>query len=279
MTDKPAQDRSIAISSQLMLTLGAAMALAPGYLMITGSLKTQADFLASPWSLPTNISFAGYQNALTDQFPRWFLNTIIVAGLSVALTGLLAATAAWGFVNWKWRGRETILGLLVSLMVVPPVVLLIPLFQLGAKIGLISTYQLLIAVYVGLTLPFSIYLLANFFRTIPVSLLEAAQIDGASPLRSFVSVVLPLSGPPIITVVVVNMLWAWNELLLALVFMQQDDLKTLMIGITGFQSRYSLDIPTVMAGLTIATTPLVLVYIFGQRYFMAGLTAGAVKGE
>jgi ABC-type glycerol-3-phosphate transport system permease component len=80
-------------------------------------------------------------------------------------------------------------------------------------------------------------------------------------------------------VVVVNLLWAWNELLLALVFMQQDDLKTLMIGITGFQSRYSLDIPTVMAGLTIATTPLVLVYIFGQRYFMAGLTAGAVKGE
>lgn len=279
MTESPAQSHSVALASRLFLTLGAAVALAPGYLMLTGSVKTQADFLAHPWSLPTSLSFTGYRSALSDQFPRWFMNTVIVAGGSVAITGFLAAAAAWGFVNWSWRGRETVLGLLVSLMVVPPVVLLIPLFQLGANLGLISTYQILVIVYVGLTLPFSIYMLANFFRTIPRSLLEAASIDGASPLRAFVSVVLPLSGPPLVTVFVVNLLWAWNELLLALVFMQQDELKTLMIGITGFQSRYSLDIPTVMAGLTIATLPLVLLYVFGQRYFMAGLTAGAVKGE
>ena len=90
---------------------------------------------------------------------------------------------------------------------------------------------------------------------------------------------LPLSGPPLITLAVVNLLWAWNELLLALVFLQSDEKKTLMVGITGFQSRYSLSIPTIMAGMTIATIPLVIVYIFGQRYFITGLTAGSVKGE
>jgi ABC-type glycerol-3-phosphate transport system permease component len=279
MANSPNTERSVQLAGKLMLYVASAIALAPVYLMITGSLKTQQDFLQNPWSLPIHISFAGYQNAFSDQFPRWFANTMIVAGSSVVLTCVLAAIAAWGFVNWEWRGRETVLGLLVSLMVVPPVVLLIPLFQLGANLGLISTYQLLIAVYIGLTLPFSIYLLTNFFRTIPKSLLEAAGIDGASSFRTFRSVVLPLSIPPLVTVIVVNLLWAWNELLLALVFMQSDELKTLMIGITGFQSRYSLDVPTVMAGLTIATLPLLLVYLFGQRYFLAGLTAGAIKGE
>jgi ABC-type glycerol-3-phosphate transport system permease component len=100
-----------------------------------------------------------------------------------------------------------------------------------------------VGVVFGLTLPFSVYLLANFFRTIPASTLEAAQIDGASAWRIFAKIVLPLSGAPVATLVVVNLLWVWNELLLALVFLQSDSKKTLMVGITGFQSRYSLDIP------------------------------------
>jgi ABC-type glycerol-3-phosphate transport system permease component len=187
--------------------------------------------------------------------------------------------AAWGLVHWPFRGREAVLGVTVSLMVVPPVVLLIPLFQFGARLGWISTFRIVILIYVGLMLPFSVYLLANFFRTIPPSILEAAKIDGASAWRTFVRIVLPLSGAPVATLVVVNLLWVWNELLLALVFLQSDSKKTLMVGITGFQSRYSLDIPTVMAGLSIATLPLVVAYLFGQRYFIQGLTAGSVKGE
>lgn len=264
---------------QLILILITAMAIVPGYLMLTGSLKTQEEFLNSPWSLPMNPNFAGYTAAWNDQFPTWFKNTLFVTLSAVVLTIVLAATAAWGFANWKWRGRDTFLGVLISLMVVPPVVLLIPLFTLGAKIGWISTFRMLILVYIGLMLPFSIYLLTNFFRAIPVSLIEAAKIDGASDLRTFRSVVLPLSGPPLITLTIVNLLWVWNELLLALVFLQSDEKKSLMVGITGFQSRYSLSIPTIMAGMTIATLPLFITYIFGQRHFITGLTAGATKGE
>ena len=266
-------------SRQLILILITAMAFVPGYLMVTGSLKTQEEFLNSPWSLPMNPNFQGYAAAWNDQFPTWFKNTLFVTLSAVLLTISLAATAAWGFANWKWKGRDTFLGVLISLMVVPPVVLLIPLFTLGAKLGWISTFRMLILVYVGLMLPFSIYLLTNFFRAIPVSLIEAAKIDGASDLRTFRSVVLPLSGPPLITLTIVNLLWAWNELLLALVFLQSDEKKSLMVGITGFQSRYSLSIPTIMAGMTIATLPLFITYIFGQRHFITGLTAGATKGE
>ena len=264
---------------QLILILITAMAIVPGYLMITGSLKTQEEFLNSPWSLPMNPNFQGYSAAWNDQFPTWFRNSLLVTVSAVLFTIVMAATAAWGFAHWKWRGRDTVLGLLISLMVVPPVVLLIPLFTLGAKLGWISTFRMLILVYIGLMLPFSIYLLTNFFRAIPVSLIEAAEIDGASDFRTFRSVVLPLSGPPLITLTIVNLLWAWNELLLALVFLQSDEKKSLMVGITGFQSRYSLSIPTIMACMTSATLPLFITYIFGQRYFITGLTAGSVKGE
>ena len=128
-------------------------------------------------------------------------------------------------------------------------------------------------------LPFSVYMLTNFFKSIPESIIESANIDGASSFRTFRSIVLPLSGPALATLAVVNLLWAWNELLLALVFLQTNDKKTLMVGITGFQSRYSLDIPTVMAGMSIATLPLIIAYLFGQKFFIAGLTAGSTKGE
>ena len=123
------------------------------------------------------------------------------------------------------------------------------------------------------------HMLTNFFRTIPASMIEAAVIDGASSWRVFRRIVLPLSAAPLVTLGVVNLLWVWNELLIALVFLQDDSKKTLMVGITGFQSRYSLNVPAIMAGLTLATLPIVTVYIFGQRYFVRGLVAGALKGE
>ncbi|MBI2242779.1 MAG: carbohydrate ABC transporter permease [Nocardioides sp.] len=268
-----------ATSRHVVLVVLCVIALGPGYLMVTGSLKSQAEFLGHPWALPTSPDLEAYRTTFNDQFTRWLLNSVLVTSVAVLLTMVIAALAAWGLVNWPFRGRDTVLGITVSLMVVPPVVLLMPLFQVGAELGWISTYRIVILVYVGLMLPFSIYLLANFFRTIPASLLEAAALDGASPFQVFRRIVLPLSGAPVATLVVVNLLWAWNELLLALVFLQTDEKKTLMVGITGFQSRYSLDIPTVMAGMVVATLPLAAAYMFGQRYFIRGLTAGGLKGE
>ena len=271
--------RGNAVLRQAVLVAVVVGALAPGYLMITGALKTQEQFLEQPWALPNPASLNGFKAAWGDQLPIWFANTLIVTTLSALGVTVLSALAAWGFAHWPFRGRETWLGLVVSLMVVPPVVLLIPLFQFAAKLDWISTFRIVILVYIGLMLPFSIYLLANFFRSIPPSLTEAAQIDGASSWLIFRRIVIPLSGPPLATRAVVNVLCAWIELLLALVLLQDDSKKTLMVGITGFQSRYSLDIPTVLAGMTLVTLPLVVAYLFFQRYFIAGLTAGSTKGE
>ncbi len=267
------------VSKHGLLILATLVALFPVYVMISAAFKTQSSFLAHPWAPIADPTLAGFRTALNDQFPRWLGNTVLLSCSAVALTLLVAALAAWGFARWSFRGRDTLLGVLVALMVVPPVVLLVPLFVFGVRIGQISTFRLVILIYVGLMLPFSVYMLTNFFRTIPASLIEAAVIDGASSWRVFRRIVLPLSAAPLVTLAVVNLLWVWNELLIALVFLQDDSKKTLMVGITGFQSRYSLDVPAIMAGLTLATLPIVTVYIFGQRYFVKGLVSGALKGE
>ena len=118
----------------------------------------------------------------------------------------------------------------------------------------------------------------TFFRTLPRALLEAARIDGAGTLRTFISVIVPLSRPAVMTVIIVQALWVWNEVLLALVFLQQENLRTLMVGLTVYQSRYQLNVPLVMAGMLWATVPMVILYLAGQRFFIRGLTAGGVKG-
>lgn len=253
-------------------------ALAPTYLMLTGAFKTQEEFLGSPWALPRAPSLAGFAAAWGAGLPQWFANTLLICLGSVLGVLVLAALAGWGFANWRFRGRETLLGLVVSLMVVPPVVLLVPLFQFGAALGWISTFRLVILTYIGLMLPFSIYMLATFFAGIPASLLEAATLDGASAWTVFRRIVLPLSRAPLATLTVVNVLWVWNELMLALVFLQDPAQRTLMVGLAGLKGRFSLDIPTVMAGLTLITLPLVVAYLLGQRHFVQGLTAGGVKG-
>jgi ABC-type glycerol-3-phosphate transport system permease component len=268
-----------AVPRQLVLWVVTLAALVPLYVMVTAAFKTQADFRHAPFGLPTAPTLDGFHAALSDDFVRWTLNSVILTGASVAVTLALAALAAWGFAQRPFKGRDTLLAALVALMVVPPVVLLLPLFQIGADLHLVGTYEYVVLIYVGFMLPFSIYMLTNFFRTIPRPLIEAAVMDGASSFGVFRTVVLPLSAAPLITLALVNALWVWNELLIALVFLNDDAHRTLMIGITGFQSRNSLDVPTIMAGLSLASLPIVALYLFGQRFFVRGLVAGAIKGE
>ena len=187
------------LTKQGVLALASLTAIFPVYVMLSAAFKSQSGFLAHPFTPSLHPSLHGFDAALNDQFPRWFANSAILTTGSVAATLALAALAGWGFSRWNFRGRDTLLSALVSLMVVPPVVLLVPLFVFGAKLGWISTFRLVILIYVGLMLPFSIYLLASFFRTLPRSLIEAATMDGASSWDVFRRIVLPLSGAPLVT--------------------------------------------------------------------------------
>jgi len=271
--------RLAAFMRHVLLVVACGLALYPIFFMVTTAFKTRADYLANPYSLPWPISFGNFSQAVDGgAFGTWFKNSVILTLGSVILSTAFAALAAFAVARMRWRGRHVFLSVNVALMVVPPVVMLIPLFIFFTDLHLVSTYQGVILIYAGLTLPFSVYLLTNFFRSIPHELVESALVDGSGNLGILLRIVLPLSVPALVTLVVVNALWVWNELLIALVFLPEDRLKTLMVGVTVFQNRYNLDVPVTMAGMLLASLPMILLYLFGQRFFIRGLTAGAVKG-
>ena len=162
-------------------------------------------------------------------------------------------------------------------MVVPPVTLLVPMFVFMVDRGWINHLQSVIVFYSGLLIPFAIFFLANFFRTVPHELIEAASVEGAGPFTVLRRVVMPLSGAAAFTLVVVQAIWAWNELLIALVFLQTYNARTINAGLAQFQGRYSTNQPLILAGALISIAPVVLLYLSGQRFFVRGLTAGIGK--
>jgi ABC-type glycerol-3-phosphate transport system permease component len=257
----------------------AGIALLPLYFMLVSAFKTRDEFLANQFGPPRAPVLSTLMQSFAggDLF-HWVLNSLAVTIASVLLSTALAALAAYPIALMKWRAGPYVLGTLIALMVVPPIVLVIPLFQIAAALRQLNTYQTVIVIYTGLLLPFSTFLLASFFKTISPSLIEAARMDGAGSWRIFRSILLPLSGPALATVVTVQALWVWNELLIAIVFLQSEHLRTLMVGLTVYNSRYRIDVPMVMAGMLWGTLPMLLLYLVGQRFFIRGLTAGSVKG-
>jgi ABC-type glycerol-3-phosphate transport system permease component len=224
------------------------------------------------------MTLANFAQALDQgRLLIWFRNSVLVTTAAILASTLVSALAAYAIARMRFRGRETYLNSMVALMVVPPAVLILPLFTLMVQIKLINTLQGLIIIYVGLLIPFSIYLLVSFFSGLPSELFDAAAIDGCSNFGILWRIVAPLSGPAFVTLVVVNALWVWNELLVALVFLQSEELKTLMPGLTLFKGHFSINEPLIMAGTLIATLPMILLYLVGQRFFIEGLVAGAVK--
>jgi ABC-type glycerol-3-phosphate transport system permease component len=208
---------------------------------------------------------------------RWILNSAIVTVGSVVLVSLVCVPAAYAFVRLPFRGSGLLLKVFIFLMVIPPIVMLLPLFSLMTSLGRVNHFDAVIVAYAGLMFPFSVFLMVRFIEGIPHELYEAAIVEGASNWRILWTIVVPLVRPALLTLGIVNALWAWNELLIAVVMLQSEESRTLQAGLALLKGKNTVDIPLVMAGATISAIPLLLLYLFGQRFFMSGLLAGAIK--
>jgi ABC-type glycerol-3-phosphate transport system permease component len=263
---------------QAVLLLMALVSLYPLWFLIQTALKTNEDYTLSPTGFPTSPTLGNLHDVLFDlPVPRWAFNSVVVTVVAVVVTTAIAMLAAYAIVFSRMRGREFLLRTNLALMVIPPVALLLPMFVLMVNVGLINTLPSVIIFYSGLMLPFSVFFFVNFFRQFPGELIEAAIVDGASPLATLRRIVLPISSAATFTLVIVNAIWVWNELLIALVFLQDENRRTLMAGLTLFQGRYATNQPLVLAGALISILPVILVYLAGQRFFVRGMTAGIGK--
>jgi ABC-type glycerol-3-phosphate transport system permease component len=261
-----------------ILLLAAFLALTPSLFMIMTSLKGQEEYTFNKVGLPQAVVFDHFETILFESpFFAWMGNSIILAGGAVILSTAVSCLGAYAIARMKFTGRALLFSVSTSLMAVPPVVMIVPLFVLYTQLELISTFRGTILIYAGLITPFSVYLLTTFFRTLPREIFEAAHMDGAGDLFILWRIVLPLSLPALLTLVVVNALYVWNDLLIAIIFLQDDSKRTLMAGISVFQGRYENQIPLTMAAMVIASAPMVILYVAFQKYFIRGLMAGAVK--
>ncbi len=263
---------------QAVLLLASVLALVPTLYMVVTALKSDEEYAIDKLGFPKAPVLENFRSVLVDSpFLHWMLNSAVLVAGSVILSTAISVLGAYAIATMRFRGRGTLLAVSTSLMAVPPVVMIVPLFVLYTRLGMVSTYSGAIVIYAGLITPFSVYLLTTFFRTVPRELYEAAHIDGAGQFTILIKVVLPLSLPALVTLVVVNSLYVWNDLLIAIIFLQDDAKRTLMAGISVFSGRYNNQVPLTMAGMVIASAPMFILYVLFQKQFIRGLMSGAIK--
>ncbi|MBO4209895.1 carbohydrate ABC transporter permease [Micromonospora echinofusca] len=267
-------------SHGFLLLWGALTALPLLWMFVT-SFKSNGEILADPWGLPAALRFDNWVRAWTEaQIGRYFLNSAVVVAGSVTLTMLMGATAAYVFARYEFRGKQVLYYLFVGGLMFPVFLALVPLFFVVRNAGLFGTWTGLILVYAAYSLPFTVFFLTAFFRTLPTAVAEAALVDGCGHFRLFFQVMLPMARPGLISVGIFNFLSHWNQFLLPQVLMQGDDSKWVLaqgLAALAVSQGYAGDYSQLFAGLTIAVLPVLAVYVMFQRQIQSGLTAGQLK--
>jgi ABC-type glycerol-3-phosphate transport system permease component len=254
-----------------------AMAFFPLYVMIAISLKDGTQFLANPITLSAPFHFENYAKAWS-MVSGYIFNTIFICVASVTLTFVLTLNGAFFFARYNMPGKTFFWYFFLILMLMPVVANLVPLFMLLKKLNFLNTFYALIVVYVAGGQVVQIYVLRNFIEDIPEDLFDAATVDGANALQQVYHIVLPMSGSIMGTLGILQFIGIWNDYILPLVVMRDDNMLTLAVGLVRMDSEYVKDWGALMAGYGIASIPMVLIFLFTMRLFVKGLGAGAVKG-
>ncbi|MGW4649173.1 carbohydrate ABC transporter permease [Kitasatospora sp. NPDC004289] len=278
------------VFSHGFLAVWAVLIVLPLAWVVLGSFKTDAQINGSAWSWPESFGFDAFGRAWEKGIGGFFVNTLIVLAGSVTLTMLLGSMAAYVLARYEFKGNRVIYYFFVAGSMFPVYLALVPLFFMVRNLGEISpylglnSYAGLILVYVAYSLPFTVFFMYSFFRTLPGAVHEAAMLDGCSHTRAFFQVMVPMAKPGLISVGIFNILGQWNQYILPVTLMQpttagEADHSMLAQGLVNLalQSGYKSDAPALFAGMTIAMLPVLVVYLSFQRQVQAGLTSATLK--
>ncbi|MFE5211673.1 carbohydrate ABC transporter permease [Streptomyces sp. NPDC056600] len=277
---KEGEGKVLNVFSHGVLVLWAIMVTLPLLWAVMTAFKDNRAIISSPWSLPDSLRFDNFTRAWTEaQIGDYFFNTVVVVGGSLVGTLVLGSMAAYVLARFDFPGNRFVYFLFVGGMSFPVMLALVPLFYVVNNIGLLNTTHGLILVYIAYSLPFTVFFLTSFFRTLPTSIAEAAFVDGASHTRTFFQVMLPMAKPGLISVGIFNFLGQWNQYMLPTVLNTEEDHKVLTQGLVQMTAvaGYKSDWAALFAGLVLAMLPVLGAYIVFQRQVVQGLTAGALK--
>ena len=262
----------------LGLLFFALLILYPLFWMVISSLKSYDEIYNNVWALPTEWHFENYLTAWAKGISSYFMNSLIVTFSTIVLVVLIGSMAAFTLSRYKSKWVDISLIFIIGGLMMNPQVALIPLFEMLTWMDLINTRWALILTYVAFRLPLTIILIRAFFLSIPKDLEESAIIDGCSEFGIYRKIYLPLSIPIIMTAIVFTAFFAWNEFLFATVFIDSDVLKTIPSGLMNFRDALRTDWGVLLAGMVIASIPMIILLILLQKYLVRGLSEGSVKG-
>lgn len=274
--------RSERISRWIIAVPMALLAIATIYPMVYAvniAMKTRTEYVLDRLGPASSFNIQNFIDAWVQaDMGRYFLNSLLVTSVSVVFILLLSSMAGYALSHLTFRGSRTFFLVILAAMMIPFQVIMVPFIKVLSEMGLINTYLGLIIAYVSQFLPFTVYFMTAFYSGIPKEITEAARVDGNSLFGVWRRIMLPLGRPALLSMGILNALFCWNDILIALLVMQSPSQRTVMVGVSALRGQYPDNVPTYLAGVLLVVLPLVIVYVIFQRQITAGVTAGATKG-
>jgi raffinose/stachyose/melibiose transport system permease protein len=267
------------ISSHIIMIIWSLIVMFPLWVMIVNSFKDRLSIYSNPFGLPKKWNISNYGAVIRDgDFLIYFRNSIFVVVLSLVILLIVGTLASYALASWRTKLSRMIYFFCIAGMMLPIKIASIRLLELVRNLGLLNTVWSLIPIYVAMGVPVAIFILTQFIREIPFELTEAGIIDGASRMGILTRILVPMLRPAMATVAIYNLVPFWNDLWFPLIFISDDNAKTVLLGVTRLFGQYQTDWSKVLAVLTLSAIPVIALYLMMSKQFIKGLTAGAVKG-
>ncbi|MFB5268797.1 carbohydrate ABC transporter permease [Paenibacillus enshidis] len=271
--------RPVTFAVELIMIAAGLLFLIPFYFLAVNSVKTFGDLLMDSAAWPKAIEWNNYARAWSiTRFPQVFWNSLLVTVLSNLLLVLISSMAAYRMVRHNSRYNRILFALFVAAMVIPFQSVMIPLVKVTSSLGMMNSIWGLVVCYLGFGAPMSIFLFHGFVKSVPVEIEEAARVDGCNPYGVFFRIVYPLMKPMLVTVIILNTLWIWNDYLLPSLVLQSADLRTIPIATYAFFGQYTKQWDLALPALVLGILPVIVFFLLMQKYIIHGITAGSVKG-
>ncbi|NOU72603.1 ABC transporter permease subunit [Paenibacillus sp. LMG 31458] len=268
------------VSRVIALTLFLIGALFPFYWMLVTSLKDRQEIYSGKLTLwPQNLTFSNYIDTFQNSnFPQYFMNSFIVSISSSILVLFVSILGGYSMARYSFRGKKLFLISFLATQMIPVMVILVPLFITFSQIHLLNKLPSLIITYTAMNIPFCLLTMSSFFQRIPVSLEEAALIDGCNKFQTMTKIILPIMRPGIVATLVFAFTGAWNDLFFGVMFTNSESTKTVPVGLSSFVQKFDINWGQMSAAGILSLIPVVIMFAFAQKYIVSGLTEGAVKG-
>lgn len=253
--------------------------IAPFYWIFSSSVKSPQEIISRvPTFFPQSFTLQHYEKLLaSSSFPTYLLNSTIVAVMTMVITIVLSTMAAYGLYRIRFPGRDLLFKVILITYAFPGILVLVPLYEMMTKVGLVDTRWALVVINVTFAAPFAVWMLQAFFRSVPYELEEAAALDGAGRIRILIRIILPLTAPGIASIAIYAFITSWTEYMFASILMISDANRTVPVGLAGIIGQYQVDWGLLLAGATVTTLPVLILFSLVGRNFVEGLTSGAVK--